>query len=132
MPLNFLETVHYKLRALTGANPVHDIGVGFADLAEDVDKALYEGNKVAAGQGYQVQTYTKAEAEAGIKPSAARSAFVSLSASEESTANASVTIEGDQVAVLNKKGSASFVVAAGNTWKCSLAAGNVTASTILL
>ena len=42
MPLNFLESAHYKLRALTGKNPGHEIGTGFADLAEDIDKLLWE------------------------------------------------------------------------------------------
>jgi hypothetical protein len=40
MPLNFFETVNYKLRALTGKNPGREIGSGFRALAEDIDSRM--------------------------------------------------------------------------------------------
>jgi hypothetical protein len=43
MPLNFLLSKRYGIRLLTGANPGHEIGTGFADAGEDIDKLVNNG-----------------------------------------------------------------------------------------
>jgi hypothetical protein len=41
MPEEYFESTHFKLPALTGKNPIHDIGTGFKKLAEKIDEVLY-------------------------------------------------------------------------------------------
>lgn len=41
MPEEYFESAHFKLPALTGKNPIHDIGTGFQKLAEKLDEVLY-------------------------------------------------------------------------------------------
>lgn len=38
--LNFSLTKRFGLRSLRGNNPIHEIGTGFTDLAEDIDKLI--------------------------------------------------------------------------------------------
>jgi hypothetical protein len=43
MPEEYYESTHFKLPALTGKNPIHDIGTGFKKLAEKADEVLFSG-----------------------------------------------------------------------------------------
>jgi hypothetical protein len=132
MPLAFFETVHYKLRALTGANPVHDIGVGFADLAEDVDKALYEGNKVAAGRVYGAQVERAFATE--YEPSSTRATQVLLEVFQETSGAQSYEIKvgGIKVGTITTekpgifRSSVSLVIPAGTKWELKSTGGSGT------
>jgi hypothetical protein len=124
MPLNFLETAHYKLRCLTGKNPGHEIGTGFADLGEDVDKVLFEKVGLTSASKYSApKSITEGKEE---EPNATRATFVVLvtGGTTPSKDGIKVLVGGVVVAELLNKGintevavSCSFIVPPAVKWK---------------
>jgi hypothetical protein len=43
VPEEYFESAHFKLPALTGKNPIRDIGTGFQKLVEKTDEVLWGG-----------------------------------------------------------------------------------------
>ena len=119
------ETTHFKIKYSESADETKAFPTEVSKPgAETIDKALWEGNKVGAEQKYEaIKAYTKAQAEAGVEPSATRAAFVMLG----STSLGTFTVGG--VTMVSGSPGLWFIVPAGQKWKYDVA---VEASTILL
>jgi hypothetical protein len=103
----------------------HDTGAEWEQLIVAAQNGAHQA--INTGNAYTNKKYSKAEAEAGVKPSATRAALVVLSASAGLSA-ASV----DGVEVVETGGvwkNVTFLVRPGGTWKANEA---VFAATVLL
>jgi len=134
MALNYATSKNFALRMLTGKNPGHEIGTGFASLGEDVDKLLL-GIVVQKGstEGVNGSAYVMVTEPGTLTLPAptinARIAAYCTEAAKEVTVNASThggTIYGDfihaaatikllpwQHVILQADGTANWLIVAG-------------------
>lgn len=130
------ETTHYKIKYSSAADETKAFPTEVSKPgAETIDKELWEGNKVAAGEVYgSLVTRTKAALEAGIEPSATRATLVMFVVTGEVNQTAICTIKVGSVSIAATQGNgnasgstatASFIVPAGKTYSITAGAAHV-------